>query len=483
MRKGLICCLVVALVLMGQFLIAQKANAKEVDLGGVWEGKLAVSGIELRIVFNVEATSEGYEATMDSPDQGAQGIPVSAVKIVDDQIIFEIAAAAASFEGTMNATNQEIDGVWKQGGVTFPLKVEKQAGPVVINRPQEPKKPYPYKEEEVTYENEIDGITLAGTLTIPEGQGPYPAVLLITGSGAQDRDESLMGHKPFLVIADYLTRHGIAVLRVDDRGVGGSTGNITTATSADFVKDVLAGIEFLKSHPEIRKDQIGLIGHSEGGMIAPMVENQSDDVAFIVLMAAPGIPIDELMLLQLEDVNRAAGVSEDDIREALVYQKELIKIANEAKDDQQGAAELRQKLEEILNLSSEEEKQAVIDSWGSLEAYVENNVATFLTPWYRYFLAFDPVPILSKVTCPVLAINGSKDVQVAAKPNLESIEKSLKAAGNQDVTIKEYPNLNHLFQTADTGSPTEYGIIEETITPVVLEDMAQWILQHVSSGQ
>lgn len=477
--KGL-ALLVLALILLAAPGLQGIVKAAEPDMSGVWEGKLEVQGTALRIVFHVAKNGDGsYKVTMDSPDQGAKGIPVSKLTVVNGVARFEISLAQAVFEGKLSADGREIMGTWKQGLVALPLTVEKKEVASDTGRPQEPKRPYPYREEEVTYMNEIDNVKLAGTLTIPQGKGPFPAVILITGSGSQDRDETLMGHKPFLVIADYLTRQGIAVLRVDDRGVGGSTGSPLTATTADFVKDVLAGVNYLTKHPEINAKKIGLIGHSEGGLIAPMVAVETSDVAFIVLMAGPGMSGSDVILSQIELINRAAGTSEKDIQNALAMQKQYNRVIVEVKDDKEAKAQLTALLKSYFDNASEEEKQAVVQAAGSMDNYINATVANALLPWNRFFFAFDPGPTLRKVQCPVLAINGSKDLQVDAKPNLAGIEKALKEGGNRDMTIIELPGLNHLFQTANTGSPAEYGSINETIAPSVLKLMGDWILQRV----
>lgn len=470
---------VVALLFLCQ-LGAAPVKAAEPALEGTWLGKLAVSGVELRIVFNVTKNADGtYTATMDSPDQGAKGIPVAKVVIEQGKVQFDIKVAAALYEGLLNADATEMKGQWKQGGAAFPLDL-KRVTEVVINRPQTPKKPYPYREEEVTYMNEKDGVRLAGTLTLPDPndphmKSPYPVVIMITGSGAQDRDETLFEHKPFLVIANSLTRRGIAVLRVDDRGVGGSTGNLATATSKDLANDVKAGIAYLKSRADIDPKRIGLIGHSEGGMIAPMVAVDSpEDVAFIVLMAGPGVPGYDLMIAQSELLSRDSGASEEAIESGLVFQKRFFAVVRDEKDPAVARQELRKIFDELLQTLTAEEKESL----GDVEQYITLQIETLLTPWYRYFINYDPRPVLQQVKCPVLAINGTKDLQVPYKENLGAIREALTEGGNTAFTILEMPNLNHLFQTANTGSPSEYGVIEETISVYTLRLMTDWVYEH-----
>ena len=441
---------------------------------GIWQGTLKAGAIELRIVFKLSQGPEGIlSATMDSPDQGAKDIPVDEVIFENGNLRLEIKVAMGVFEGKLRDDNLSIEGEWKQSGQSFPLVLERVDEVVELLRPQEPKKPYPYQEEEVVYENKKAAIKLAGTLTIPGQEGPFPAVLLISGSGPQDRDETLLGHRPFLVLADYLTHRGIAVLRVDDRGIGESTGDFAQATSEDFASDVLAGLEYLKSREEINPKQIGLIGHSEGGIIAPMVAVQSSDVAFIILMAGTGLTGEDILYLQTELIARAEGVSDEVIAKNLSLQEQMFTIVKEEKDSISAEKRLRTILEDAISELelSEKERQTA-------EAKAEAQIKSILSPWFRYFLTYDPSPTLTKVKCPVLAINGEKDLQVPPKENLAAIEEALKAGGNNSYTIKELSGLNHLFQTAETGSLSEYAKIEETISPTALKIMSDWILEQ-----
>jgi len=312
---------------------------------------------------------------------------------------------------------------------------------------------------------------LAGTLTTPGGPGPFPAVLLITGSGAQDRDESILGHRPFWVLADHLSRHGIAVLRVDDRGMGGSTGDGQTATSADFARDVLQGIAFLKGKTGIDPKRIGLLGHSEGAVIAPLAASQSSDVAFLVLLAGTGVPGEEIVLRQLELISRANGESEEKIAVAVSRQKRIFDALRTMKP-----AEAEAEIRKIVTLSLQDMRPEEIRAMGGATLVTENGVQQVTSPWFRFFATFDPRTALRKLKKPpVLALNGEKDLQVAYQQNLPEIEKALREAGNRDVTTKSLPGLNHLFQPAATGSPAEYAQIEMTIAPSVLDLISDWI--------
>jgi len=340
-------------------------------------------------------------------------------------------------------------------------------------RPQEPKEPFPYNSEEVLFENATDNVVLAGTLTFPKEGNNFPAVVMITGSGGQNRNEELLGHKPFLVIADYLTRNGIAVLRFDDRGIAQSTGDHLTATSEDFAKDILAALDFLKSRNEINKTKIGLIGHSEGGIIAPLAAIQSNDVAFIIMMAGLGIPGDSILYLQGELIQRAEGTSEEEIQKSVKLQREIFSIVKNSNDDEKLETDLKEKFYSEYATMTEEEKSKL----GDPEVYLNMQIKTITSPWFKYFLRFDPVPVLEKVKCPVLAINGEKDLQVPPKENLDAIESALKKGGNNKFEVKMLPGLNHLFQTSTTGKISEYSQIEETISPVALETMLEWLMK------
>jgi fermentation-respiration switch protein FrsA (DUF1100 family) len=298
--------------------------------------------------------------------------------------------------------------------------------------------------------------------------------MLITGSGQQNRNEEIFGHRPFLVLSDYLTRQGIAVLRVDDRGVGGSTGNLSQATTEDFAGDTLVGIEYLKSRKEIDQTRIGLIGHSEGGIIAPIVAVRSPDVAFIVMMAGTGLTGEEILYRQSALISRAEGASNETIARNAALLNNLYSLVKEEQNNTVAEEEIRKLLKSEMANTSEADKKHP----GYSEENLDTQTKAILSPWMRFFLTYDPKPTLMKVKCPVLAINGEKDLQVPPDENLRAIEDALKAGGNKDYTVKEMPGLNHLFQTAQTGSHTEYSKIEETISPAALEFIGSWILEH-----
>ncbi len=433
-------------------------------IAGTWSGVLTVQGgMQLHIVFHVKAAADGtLSGTMDSPDQGAKGIPVSAVTVKGDSVRFEVAVANGGFAGAFAADHASIDGTWSQSGASLPLKLTKGEAPAP-SRPQNPKPPYPYGSEDVTIPNSAAGVQLAGTLTLPQGEGPFPAAVLVTGSGPQDRDETLLGHKPFLVLSDYLTRHGIAVLRYDDRGVGKSTGVFATSTSEDNTDDALAAVAFARSRPEIAKDKVGIIGHSEGGLVGPMAAARSDDVAFVVMLAGPGLTGREILHLQGELIARAEGAPEDAIASNWETQKKLFDVVESEPDPDAAAPKLLAVLKEaVAALPPDVRAQA---SETVTDAALEAQAKQVNSPWMRFFLTYDPVPTLEKVKVPVLALDGSKDLQVPPREDLDSIAAALHRGGNTDVTTRMLPGLNHLFQHATTGAPSEYASIEETFPP------------------
>jgi len=441
------------------------------DITGQWNGVLKVQGTQLRIVFNINKAENGFSSTMDSPDQGAKGIPVTSTNFENQTLKLAVANLRIEYEGILDKDNI-IVGNFKQAGMSFPMnlsreKIEKEK----VARPQEPKKPYLYHEEEVTFENAKAGITLAGTLTLPSKEGNFPAVILITGSGPQNRDEELMGHKPFLVISDYLTKNGIAVLRFDDRGTAASKGDFKTATSVDFSTDVNAGVTYLLSRKEINKKKIGLIGHSEGGIIAPLVANSSKDVAFIVLLAGTGIPGDQLLLLQQELIGKASGLSDSDLQKAKQINSRVFEVITKSTNSEQLKTDLTNYITQSLKDIPDAQKPE-----GMSEAdFVKIQVDQITSPWMLYFIKYNPVAALEKVKCPVLALNGEKDLQVPPKENLEAIKNALAKGGNKKVTTIELPGLNHLFQECKTGSPTEYATIEQTFSLTALTEVLKWI--------
>ena len=448
-------------------------------LTGIWEGILDVGAIELRIVVNLEHHDVGsLSGYMISPDQSSAEIPVTRVDLLDgDKVRIAVGSASISFEMALSDDGNQLSGSFIQGRGKFDISLDKKEKISEVGRLQEPKPPFPYRAEEVSYDNEEAGVTFAGTLTIPEGDGPFPSVLMITGSGGQDRDETIFQHRPFFVIADHLSRRAIAVLRVDDRGVGGTTADDEPekATTEDFVGDALCGVEFLKGRSEIAADRIGLIGHSEGGVIAPLVALRSDDVAFIVMMAGTGIRGDHLLLRQNELIARVSEVEEEKIKEGLELSQKMFAVVLEDSLDEE---QMRSRLEAILRESPD-----LTEEGEEAETAIASTIDQLMLPWVRWFLRYDPAPTLEKITCPVLAINGALDLQVPCKENLAAIEAALKRGKNSDFEMVEFPRLNHLFQHCETGAPSEYGQIEETVSVDVLDKMTNWILHRFGNNK
>jgi uncharacterized protein len=443
----------------------KRAAAAPSDIDGAWSGTIDANGSKLRIVFHIKNTDDGLTATMDSPDQGAYGVAVTKVTRDGVSLKIELKQIGGEFDGKLDKDLQTADGTWSQGGGSAPLTLtrSKETSQTEERRPQDPVRPYPYKDEDVSFPNASANITLAGTITIPPDKGPFAAVALIVGSGPHDRDETVMGHRPFLVLADYLTRKGIVVLRYDKRGVAKSGGDRATATSADYATDAHAAVAYLKTRPEVDPHKIGLIGHSEGGAIAPMVAVQDPSVAFIVLMAGPGVRGDAIIVAQTIAIAEANGTSKEESEKAGDEERRVLNLVESSTNPQE--------LKKTIRADSPA---------GTTDAMIDGQLKTLNSPWFRYFLSFDPATYLRRVTCPVLALNGEKDRQVPPGQNLPAIRKALTEAGNKHFEAVELPGLNHLFQTATTGSPGEYATIAETIAPAALEKIGSWILQQTS---
>lgn len=439
-------------------------------VAGHWEGQIEIPGQPIAVKIDLAINDGDWSGTIDIPIQGAKDLPLTDIRVVEEdgsmRVKFSIRDVPGNptFDGKLK--DGAISGPFSQSGATFDFRLSRDSVVKDPARPQEPKPPFPYKIEEVAFQN--GAVNLAGTLTLPKGEGPFPAVLLISGSGLQDRDETLVGHKPFWVLADHLSRAGIAVLRVDDPGIGKSTPHPKPATTADFATDVEAGVAFLKQ--EDRIGRIGLIGHSEGGLIAAIVASRSNDVDFIVLMAGPGVPGAELLRKQNERIFDAAGIASERKQNLLTLLDRLFAIltAEDMKEDErrQGVEEIVRRQLEINGVPPAQQDEAQV------QALAEQS----LTPWMRYFLTFDPRPALEKIRVPVLALNGELDVQVDAEQNLTAIAAALEKGGNRNATLHRLPEHNHLFQRAKTGLANEYAVIEETISPAVLNIIRDWTL-------
>lgn len=433
---------------------------------GDWSGTLDIGIAEINIVLHLkEDSNESFCGTFDYLEEKMYGLKIDSLTIQDKSLKFEIRKFLVKFEGILTNNDLQISGQWSQHGKLFPLMFEKGKKSIAApNRPQEPKLPYPYKEEMISFDSQ--NAILSGTFTSPFSKTSFPVVILISGAGPSDRDGSILGHKPLGILADYLTRQGIAVLRFDKRGCGKSTGDYHNATTEDFASDVLAGIEYLQSRKDIDSTQIGLIGHSEGGIIAPMVALKSDKIAYLVLMAACAINGEEMMCSWSESIEKDKGSTAESIEKDRKYKKELFTVLKNEKNFDGAAKQLRKII--LSHTISEEKKDEAIDA----------EVNYLNTHWLRYFLAYDPAVALRKIQIPVLALNGELDKQILSKQNLPAISQALEEAGNQNYKAIELPKLNHIFQTCQDGSFTEYAKIEETLSPVALNLIAEWILER-----
>jgi pimeloyl-ACP methyl ester carboxylesterase len=460
-------------VAIGPAATVAVATTKRPSAAGIWMGELTIGAQKLRLVLHLEQTDRGdWKAKLDSPDQSAMGIPMDRVTWTPDTLSVAHDASGMSFNGRFTETGLQLVGEFKQGPAKLPLTLTRtEKAPTIARKPQEPVPPFPYQSQDVSFSNPKAEVRIAGTLTLPREAGPHPVVILINGSGQQDRDCTLFGHKPFLLLADTLTRRGFAVLRSDDRGIGGTGGDPTVATTADFAEDVEAAIAFLQTRPEVDGKRITLVGHSEGGLIATMVAARHPAVANLVLLASSGLPGEEIILSQGKALMKAAGASQAESEASTKMQKDLFAIVKQEDDPAIRRAKLSALLHALMAKEGRSEDPKAAEA-------VESQVQALSSAWYRHFLTFDPRADLAKVKVPVLALNGDIDMQVTAKDNLEAIAKAVRSNGNPDVTTSAMPGLNHLFQTAKTGLPNEYGQLEETLAPAVLHTLADWLSAH-----
>ena len=422
------------------------------QIEGYWKGQIDLGVQKLETAFDIKAIENGYSATFDVAAQGAFDIPVDETTFQDGHLQLTMSALDAIYTGTLK--DGLIEGAFTQRGMTFPLNLVKaEKKEQRKTRPQDPQPPFNYHIEEVTFVNAKEGNTLAGTLTIPEGEGPFSAMVLVSGSGQQDRDEELMDHRPFWVIADYCALHGIAVLRYDDRGIGGSDGEVKNATSMDFSYDAEAAFDYLRKRKEINASKVGILGHSEGGIINFMVSARRPEVAFLVSLAGPSVNGIEVLKEQQAAILRASGMTEEAIQFSSNANAQLFDIIEASNDRVEADSLMRQ----------------LLKGWGYNEELTEQTIGQMASPWMYYFLKYDPTEAIVKTNCPALLLNGSKDLQVIASQNLTGYEKIIADYGKTNLTLRELPDLNHLFQHCETGLPNEYYEIDETISPEVLE--------------
>lgn len=451
---------------------------------GNWEGVLQIQKNEIPIVFHISSDTNGkFIATFDSPKQKAFNLACSDVIVTDDSVILMMQILKGRYSGKLNENNNQLTGTWFQGGGSLPLNVIKTSDKATIKeikRPQIPKPPFNYNVDSVEYDNAGKTVHLAATLTYPKTMGPFTVAVMITGSGLQDRDETILNHKPFAVIADYLTKNGIAVLRVDDRNMGKSTGDVIHATSADFANDVITSIQYLLTRKEIDKNKIGVIGHSEGGFIAPMIYTKWPELSFIVSLAGTGVSGSEILLKQQTD-GLKNQVSNEAFNAYYSLTKQTLQIIHDRSNKNDSVMLIKTK--KVFNDLKASLPDSILKALNmkntSAELYANAQVKPELKPWLKYFIATEPDEFWSKVKCPVLALNGEKDIQVYANQNIPAIMASLKKAGNKNVTAKIIPGLNHLFQHCKSCTVEEYGELEETFDTETLKIISNWIKETV----
>lgn len=462
-------------------LVSMSTVYAQNSFDGTWAG--ALNEVQnLRMGFNVSGHKEGNPvATMDVPAQGAKDIPCDTVIIDGDSIHIKVVKINGRYDGKLVEVNR-IDGLWTQNGMSISLNLDRREGRVQLNRPQTPKAPFSYNSEDVLFYNENKSLEYGATITSPRDDKQHPAVILISGSGPQNRDEELFQHKPFAVVADHLTKNGYVVLRVDDRGVGKTTGDFSKATSSDFADDVMAAIEFLKKRKEVDRKKIGLYGHSEGGLIAQLVASRSKDIDFIILMAGPGVPIIQGMAEQNVAIFKTTGLSEEEANKYADLYKSIMKGMIAAKSRDAAEKNVNKLLTDWIaktdeatvlattNISDDESKEKFTDVF--LRQVYDSK-------WMMYFMQYDPKPILEKLDCKVLALNGDRDIQVISRTNLEGINKALANSKSKVYEVREVEGVNHLFQECKTCTAQEYGQLEQTIKPEVLEIVTAWLDQHV----
>jgi pimeloyl-ACP methyl ester carboxylesterase len=468
--------------LLFTFLLSSLTINAQIE--GNWYAMLNAMGTKLPTGLEISKTTDGYSAIMTSPSQTKTKIPTT-ITFDGQKVSLSVSMVGATFDGVLDG--KQMKGIFSQANTDFPLTFHRhrpdgypiEEGPVTITSRQQDPTDFPYQRIAVNYTGGAEGVTMAGELTVPDEGKPKALIVLVSGSGPQGRNAYLgsqINHSPFLVLSDYLTRQGYGVLRYDDRGVAESSGDFRTATSDDFALDALAAVQYLRTREELKGVPIGVAGHSEGGMIAPVVAAKDEALDFVILLAAPGVSIDSLMLEQRRQVGLAMGQpevlirrDEPALRAAYAWIKDNPELTQE--DYVEGLYEVFEA--QLKNLPPALQK-SIVDP----KAFNAQYVRPLSAPWMRYFIAFDPQDLLQRLTIPVLAINGLKDMQVDGLTNLNAISQAMAISGNQDATVVPLLGLNHLFQPADTGAPTEYGTIETTFDPVALEAIGTWLKER-----
>ncbi len=446
-------------------LISSTAFAQNFE--GKWSGSLEIMGQKLPIVFNISQKDTTFITKMDSPAQNALGLPTNKTIVDGNELEIIASGLGIHYKGTLESDS--IVGFFNQNGLSLSLTLRQSQEPDFI-RPQQPQPPYPYRIEEVVITNKKNNNSISATITTPDNIEKHPAVILVAGSGPNDRDETVFGHKPFWVIADHLTRNGIIVLRYDKRGVGKSTGKYETATTSDFAEDAQTAIDYLISRRDVDKTSIGIIGHSEGGIIAPMIASKRNDIKHIILLAGMGTKGIDLIMQQnklaLEDQN----IEPQNVEELLSITRNTLESIHHWQGTENDKTALRDKINSLWDKTPLIQRMKL-----NKDQYIRSNFIAMSSPWFREFIKIDPSSYIKRVKCPVLVLNGENDMQVIAKDNTELIEVALTQGKNKNYKIKLYPHLNHLFQESETGKVDEYIKIEQTISDQVLNDITEWI--------
>jgi len=448
--------------------LAQGAKTVEGD----WQGSVSDGTSELRIIIQIVKRGNGFAGTFQVPDRSADILPMKTIIVQNESMHFSFDATTVWWEGKLNDAGTQLNGIWSNGVGTFTLNFTRNGVATERTRPQEPKKPYPYAEQEIRFTNFQTQFKLGATITLPSTPGPYPAVVLLSGTGQLDRDAKLYDHKPFWILADVLTRRGIAVLRIDDRGVGSSAGEADRATIPDYASDLVAGIAYLKTRADIKHDKIGLVGFGEGGVIAPMAAVESKSVAFIVLLADVGVDGRKTLIARSDAQSKTDGATEEELKAYRHFQMRALSLLVADHNPASANAALATAITQEIAKIPEARRPKVL-------GVMYEMANSYSTPWMRSFIALDPTPTLAQITCPVLALHGDKDSEMSADLHLHAIETTLKNAGNKDVTATTIKGVNHMMQTCKTGATTEYQELEETLSPLVLKMVGDWILDKV----
>lgn len=459
-------CLALFLVLFSVSAFAQTTN---------WYGEIKVQGAVLPITLNIEKKADTTIILMGSPAQTKEMFSVTKQRIEGDSIIFSIKNMSIVYRGKLNKSKDEIVGVFKQGLLLTDLTFKKLQEKFEYKRPQEPKPPFSYVEQELSFTTPGVDYDFKGTLTLPSKEGKYPCVILITGSGLQNRDEEVFGHKPFKVIADYLTKNGIAVFRYDDRGWGSKNAELFNATSLDYVKDAQSAFNMLKSNPNIDSKKIGMLGHSEGGLIAPICASQNKDIAFVILLAGPGVSGYDVLMQQNKEIMQKAKASKFQINSQLDALSKINVLIRSNVSSSELETKMNTYFDSIISKLSEKKKK---DYQYTSPAARTQFISQINLPWMRTFFVLDPQDYLPKLSQPVLALNGDKDIQVISKYNLPAIKKAMKIAKNNNFEYFEAKGMNHLFQECKEGTIDEYQTIEQTISPIILEKLKTFIQKY-----